>query len=33
MVEGRDLRHRGLQDDEDPSLDESLTGDLSPRET
>ena len=34
MVEGRDLRHRGLQDDEDsstnfPSLDEPSTGEFS----
>ncbi|PSQ81058.1 MAG: phosphate transport system regulatory protein PhoU [Bacteroidetes bacterium QS_1_63_11] len=33
MVEGRDLRHRGLKDDEDPPLDGSPTEESFPQET
>ncbi|PSQ77387.1 MAG: phosphate transport system regulatory protein PhoU [Bacteroidetes bacterium QH_6_63_17] len=33
MVEGRDLRHRGLKDDEEPPLDESPMKESFPQET
>jgi hypothetical protein len=33
MIEGRDLRHREVQDEEKPPLDESSTGDSLTPET